>query len=57
MNRVLKKFKKITVKDLEKEYKVNFGVQGNPNISTYLKNQGLPSLGKFLEKIETNYNY
>ena len=49
-NRLVKKL----IKDLEKEYKVNFGVNGNMKVSTYLKRQGIPSLAKALEKLNDN---
>lgn len=44
---------KTTIRDIEREYKIDFGVSGDMNLSTYLKNQGLLSLSRFLKKIES----
>lgn len=42
--------KELLVKDIEKEYKMDFGVRGNMKLSTYLKKQGLPSLARALDR-------
>lgn len=39
------------IKNIEKKYDVNFGVRGDTKLGTYLKNKGLPSLSKALEKV------
>ena len=39
------------VRNLEKTYKVDFGVRGDMKLGTYLKGKGLPSLAKALEKV------
>lgn len=38
------------IKNIEKTYKVDFGVRGDKKLSTYLKDEGLPSLSKALKK-------
>lgn len=43
--------KDILIKDIEKKYDVDFGVDDNTKLKTYLKNKGLPSLSKALSKI------
>ena len=39
------------IKNIEKTYGVDFGVRGDTKLSTYLKNEGLPSLSKALKKV------
>ena len=39
------------MRNLEKTYKVDFGVRGDMKLGTYLKGKGLPSLAKALEKV------
>lgn len=46
------KFVSLKMKNLEAEYGVSFGVNRNLNVSTYLANNGVPSLGKVLDKVE-----
>ena len=52
-NKIMKKEirKDILIKDIEKKYDVDFGVDDNTKLKTYLKNKGLPSLSKALSKI------
>ena len=38
------------IKNIEKTYGVDFGVRGDTKLSTYLKNEGLPSLSKAISK-------
>ena len=38
--------------NIEKTYKVDFGVRGDMQLGTYLKERGLPSLAKALEKVK-----
>jgi len=38
---------------IEKQYGVNFGVRSNMKLSTYLKRQGLPSMSKALQQVES----
>lgn len=47
------KSKKMKIRDLQKEYRVNFSVSGNMNVSNYLRKEGLPALGKFLDRLES----
>ncbi len=35
---------------IEKEYNVNFGARSDKKLENYLKDEGLPSLGKALER-------
>jgi len=35
---------------IEKKYNVDFGVRSDKNLENYLKDEGLPSLGKALER-------
>ena len=45
--------KKITrLKEIEKEYGVDFGEDSNMKLSDYLRKIGVPSLAKLLERIE-----
>jgi len=37
---------------IEKTYGVNFGVRSDTKLSTYLKEKGLPSLAKALDKLK-----
>lgn len=37
--------------NIEKTYKVDFGVRTDMQLGTYLKEKGLPSLAKALEKV------
>lgn len=39
------------IKNIEKKYDVNFGVRGDMKLGTYLKDKGLPSLSKALNKV------
>lgn len=39
------------IKNIEKKYNVNFNVRGNMKLGTYLKDKGLPSLSKALNKV------
>lgn len=39
------------IRTIEKDYKVDFGVRGDKRLSTYLKENGLPSLSKALKKV------
>lgn len=41
------------IRDIEKNYKVDFGVRSDMKLSTYLKNIGLPSLGKALDNLKS----
>ncbi len=36
---------------IEKAYKVDFGARSDMKLGTYLKNNGLPSLSKALDKV------
>jgi len=36
---------------IEKAYKVEFGARSDMKLGTYLKNSGLPSLSKALDKV------
>lgn len=40
------------IKNIEKKYDVNFGVRGDMKLGTYLKDKGLPSLSKALDKVK-----
>ena len=40
------------IKDIEKEYKIDFGVNPRMKLSTYLKRFGLPSMARALNRIE-----
>lgn len=42
------------VRNLEKEYGVDFDVRGDMKLSTYLKEKGLPSLAKALKQVSNN---
>ena len=46
-----KKREDTLIKSVEKTYGVDFGVRGDTKLSTYLKNEGLPSLSKALKKV------
>lgn len=46
-----KKREDMLIKTIEKDYKMDFGVRGDMKLSTYLKRNGLPSLGKALDKV------
>lgn len=39
------------IKNIEKKYDVDFGVRGDTKLGTYLKDKGLPSLSKALDKV------
>ena len=39
------------IKNIEKKYDVDFGVRGDMKLGTYLKEKGLPSLSKALDKV------
>lgn len=39
------------IKNIEKKYDVNFNVRGDMKLGTYLKDKGLPSLSKALDKV------
>uniref|UniRef100_A0A6H1ZI16 Uncharacterized protein n=1 Tax=viral metagenome TaxID=1070528 RepID=A0A6H1ZI16_9ZZZZ len=41
----------VLIKDVEREYKMNFGVRGDMKVGTYLKRTGLPSLALCFNKI------
>ena len=43
---------KTTIRDVEKEYGVKFGVRKDMKLSTYLKRKGFISLSKALDRIE-----
>ena len=45
----LNKVREKIVRDLEKEYKVSFGVNPRMKVSTYLKRKGLPNMAKALQ--------
>ena len=46
-----KKREDTLIKNIEKKYDVDFNVKGNMKLGTYLKEKGLPSLSKALEKV------
>jgi hypothetical protein len=56
---MLKKPKKsgTLIGTIEKQYGVKFDVNPNMKLSTYLKKNKLPSMGRALEKIEKFINY
>ena len=39
------------IKNIEKKYDVDFKVRGDMKLGTYLKDKGLPSLSKALDKV------
>jgi len=39
------------IKNIEKKYDVDFNVRGDMKLGTYLKDRGLPSLSKALDKV------
>ena len=39
------------IRNIERKYNVDFGVNGNMKLGTYLEKKGLPSLSKALEKV------
>ena len=39
------------IKTIEKSYNVDFGVRSDTKLGTYLKDKGLPSLAKALDKV------
>lgn len=39
------------IKNIEKKYDVDFNVRGDMKLGTYLKEKGLPSLSKALNKV------
>lgn len=39
------------IKNIEKKYDVDFKVRGDMKLGTYLKEKGLPSLSKAIEKV------
>ena len=39
------------IKNIERKYNVDFGVRGDMTLGTYLKEKGLPSLSKALDKV------
>jgi len=49
----IEKLRKDTlIKTIEKKYGVDFGVRSDKKLGTYLKEEGLPSLSKALDKIQ-----
>lgn len=46
-----KKREDTLIKSIEKKYDVDFGVRGDKKLGTYLKEKGLPSLSKALDKV------
>ena len=48
---IRRKREDILIKNVEKKYDVDFGVRGDTKLGTYLKDKGLPSLSKALEKV------
>jgi hypothetical protein len=40
------------VRNIEKQYNVDFNVRSDMKLSTYLKKSGQPSLSKVLEKVD-----
>ena len=47
-NEALKKAKNLKVGMIEEKYGLDFGVQSDMNLSTWLKRKGYPSLAKML---------
>jgi hypothetical protein len=39
------------IRNIEKKYDVNFSVRGDMKLGTYLKEKGLPSLSKALNRV------
>ena len=39
------------IKNIEEKYGVEFGVRGDMKLGTYLKEKGLPSLSKAIDKV------
>jgi len=39
------------IKNIEKKYDVDFNVRGDMKLGSYLKEKGLPSLSKALDKV------
>ncbi|MDD3101739.1 MAG: hypothetical protein PHE59_01160 [Patescibacteria group bacterium] len=48
---IRKKREDTLIKNIEKQYGVNFGVRGDEKLGTYLRDKGLPSLSKALVKV------
>jgi len=46
------KKRRILIKDIEKDYKISFGVNSRMKLSTYLKKKGFVSIAKALKRIE-----
>jgi hypothetical protein len=51
-NQFRKKRKDTLIKTIEKKYGVDFDVRSDQKLGAYLKEEGLPSLSKALEKIQ-----
>ena len=51
---IRRKRKDTLIENIEKKYDVDFGVRGDMTLGTYLKEKGLPSLSKALDKVEGN---
>ena len=51
-NQFRKKREDTKIKTIEKKYGVDFGVRSDKKLGAYLKEEGLPSLSKALEKIQ-----
>jgi len=50
-NQFRRKREDTLIKNIEKDYNVDFGVRGDKKLGTYLKDKGLPSLSKALDKV------
>lgn len=44
--------KEILIKSLEEEFGVKFNVSGDTKVTTYLREEGLPSLADLIERSE-----
>ncbi|MFA5413249.1 MAG: hypothetical protein WC348_01785 [Patescibacteria group bacterium] len=48
---IRKKREDTLIKNIEKKYNVDFGVRDDMKLGTYLREKGLPSLSKAIEKV------
>ncbi len=48
---IRKKREDTLIKNIEKKYNVDFGVRDDMKLGTYLKDKGLPSLSKALDRV------